>query len=78
MFKWMYMLTKRLYKKAVFVIILAIIPIVVLGVSIIAKQDSGFVTIALAQEDNSNKASNEIITELLNDKKLILLPFLQV
>jgi len=71
MLKWMFMLTKRLYKKAVFVLILVSIPVVVLALSIIANQDSGFVNVALAQEDSSDALSNEIIDELLNDKKLI-------
>ena len=69
--KWLLLLTKRLYKKATFVIILALIPIVVLSLGIVAKEDSGFISIALAQEDNSDSLSNEIINDLINDGNLM-------
>lgn len=71
MAKWFLLLTKRLYKKASFIAILALIPILVLGLGIVAKQDSGFVTIALSQKDASDKISNEIIDELIGDSGLL-------
>lgn len=69
--KWFLLFTKRLYKKASFVIILALIPLVVLGLGIVAKQDSGFVTIALSQKDSTDKTSNKIIDELTSDSGLL-------
>lgn len=69
--KWFFLLNKRLYKKATFVIILALVPTVVLGLGIVAKQDSGFATIALAQDDNLDPVSNEIIEELMYDNSLL-------
>lgn len=69
--KWFLLFTKRLYKKASFVIILALIPLVVLGLGIVAKQDSGFVTIALSQKDSTDKISNKIIDELTGDSGLL-------
>lgn len=69
--KWLLLLTKRLYKKATFVIILALIPVTVLALGIVAQEDSGFISIALAQEDKSDALSNEIIGDLINDGKLM-------
>ena len=69
--KWFLLLNKRLYKKITFIIILALIPIVVLGLGIIAQQESGIATIALAQQDNTDRISNEIITELTQEKSLL-------
>lgn len=47
-FLWFWLLTKRLYKKPTFLAILVLIPLLVLGYSTVAKEDSGMVTIALA------------------------------
>ena len=69
--KWFLLLNKRLYKKMTFIIILTLIPIVVLGMGIIAQQESGIATIALAQQDNADNISNEIITELTQEKSLL-------
>ena len=65
------MLNKRLYKKATFVVILCIIPIAAFSLSIVAKQESGFITVALAQEDNTDEISNKIIKDFMNDDSLI-------
>lgn len=48
---WLWMLTKRLYKKATFVVILVLIPVLVLGYSFTTQEDSGMLTVALARED---------------------------
>lgn len=50
---WLWLLTKRLYKKPTFLAILVLIPLLVLGYSAVAKQDSGMVTIALAGDTDS-------------------------
>lgn len=71
-FKWIYLLTKRLYKKMTFLLILLLIPVIVLGIGAIARQESGFVKIALAQEDASDELSGEIINELKESSQLIL------
>ncbi len=70
--KWIYLLTKRLYKKIAFLAILLLIPLIVLGIGIIAKQDSGFMKIALAQEDMDDALSDSIIAELEESENLIL------
>lgn len=45
---WLWLLTKRLYRKPTFLVILVLIPLLVLCYSTIDQQDSGMVVIALA------------------------------
>ena len=68
--KWFLLLNKRLYKKATFIIILALIPIVVLSLSIVAKNDSGIVTVALVQTDD-DAVSSQVINDLMLSSDLI-------
>ncbi len=69
--KWFFMLSKRLYKKASFVALLILIPVCVFAFSFVAKQDSGFVNIVLAQKNSNDKISSEVIKELLNENSMI-------
>ncbi len=68
--KWFFMLSKRLYKKPSFIILLLLIPSCVFAFSFVAKQDSGFVNVVLASTDD-DKVANAVINELLNEKSLI-------
>lgn len=70
-FKWFFMLSKRLYKKASFIILLILIPACVLAFSFIAKQESGFVNIVLAQENSNDKISSRVINDLLDENSMI-------
>ncbi len=67
--KWFLLLSKRLYKKATFVVILVLIPLCVFAFSIIAKQDSGFVHIALAHQGDA--LSEKIAQELKSEGSII-------
>lgn len=69
--RWFLMLNKRLYKKPVFIAVLLIIPIAVFAFSLAAKQESGFVTVALASADKEDEISAEITQKLLNESTLI-------
>ena len=69
--KWFWLLNKRLYKKATFVVILVLIPLVVLGLSIVAKGDSGFVSIALVQTDDTDPISNAVVKDLTSGSNLL-------
>lgn len=71
MIKWLLMLSKRLFKKPMFIIILILIPVLVASLGYVSKEKSGFVNVALAQYDNNNKISNEIISELIKDTRII-------
>ncbi len=67
--KWFFMLSKRLYKKPVFVILLVLIPICVLFFSLAAKEDSGFLNIALVSEGDG--LSHKITQELIEEESVI-------
>ncbi len=69
--KWFLMLNKRLYKKATFVILLALIPVSVLVFSVVAQQDSGFLHIVLACTDATDPVSTAVVQELLAEDSLI-------
>ncbi len=68
---WYLLLTKRLLKKPVFIIILVMIPVLVISLNLISKQDNGVLTIALAQEDSDDELSSEIVNSLTEEKSLI-------
>lgn len=69
--KWFWMLSKRLYKKATFLVILAAIPLGVLALSFAAGQQGGFLKIVLAQEDPADPLSAQIVGDLLQEQSLI-------
>lgn len=71
LFKWFLLLNKRLYKKLTFVMILLLIPSLVFAYANMAQEESGIMTIALAQVGNDPMAS-EIIQELKENTNLIL------
>lgn len=70
LFKWFLLLNKRLYKKISFGLILLLIPVLVFTYSNIAKEDSGVLTIALAQEGDDAMASG-VINDLTAQKSII-------
>lgn len=71
LFKWFWMLSKRLYKKPTFLVILAAIPLCVLALSFAARQQGGFLTIVLAQEDPNDPLSAQVVGEMLQEDSLI-------
>ena len=68
--KWLLMMTKRLYKKLTFLLILLLIPALVLGYGVAARDESGVLTIALAQE-GSDPMAQAVIADLMDDPSLI-------
>lgn len=68
---WFLLLNKRLYKKFTFIVILLLIPLMVLAMGIIAREDSGFISIALAQSDPEDAISSAITEELIGESRLI-------
>lgn len=73
--KWFLLLSKRLYKKISFVILLVLIPACIAAFGLVAKQDSGFVRVALAQEPGSGTDGARVIEELLAEKGAILFTY---
>lgn len=70
MFLWFWLLTKRLYKKTTFLVILLLIPVLVFSYRLAARGDSGIVTVALAWETET-PAALEIADRLETNNQLI-------
>ncbi len=69
--KWFLMLNKRLYKKATFLVILALIPICIFSFSMVAEQESGMVHIVLAQTDKNDALSSQVVDKLMNEESVV-------
>ena len=69
-FTWLYLLSKRLYKKPTFLAILLLIPVLVFGYTASAKEDSGMLTIALVQEA-PDTLGRQVFTKLQEDTQLL-------
>lgn len=67
---WLWMLTKRLYKKPVFLILLVLIPLVVIGYRVSVRDAGHVLTIGLAQEA-PDPLADKIFEELQADSRLI-------
>ena len=65
------LLGKRLYKKISFLLILLLIPAAVLALGLAAKEDSGFVTVALAAENPADPIAKEILDGFLAEDSLV-------
>lgn len=70
LFTWFWLLCKRLYKKPVFLVLLALIPLLSWGYSLTAQQDSGMITILLAQE-GSEPFTDNLFTDLQESTQLV-------
>lgn len=68
-FTWLWMLTKRLYKKPTFLVILLLIPCLCFAYKGMAKQDSGVLTVALASE-GADPVTDAIFTQLQTDSEV--------
>lgn len=68
---WAWMLSKRLYKKATFLLILVCIPVLVFGYGSVANQDSGVVTIALSCKDPGDPVAAGIMEDLVGSSRVI-------
>ncbi len=68
---WFFMLNKRLFKKMSFLLILCLIPLLVVGMTFLAKDESGILKIVLCSEQENDSMANEIIETLMNDEGII-------
>lgn len=66
---WMWMLTKRLYKKPTFLAILVLIPLLTMGYSAIVKGESGVATVALYGE--SDPLTQEVFQQMEGSGQLL-------
>lgn len=69
--KWPWMLTKRLYKKASFIIILLLIPLCVSIFTSVAQREKGFLHVILVQTNPNDKISAEIISDLTSTSSVV-------
>ncbi len=68
---WLLLLSKRLYKRVTFLVILILLPVSLLGYGAVASQDSGMLTLALAAEDPADPMAVQILDELKNSSQLL-------
>ncbi len=61
---WQYMLNKRLLRKRGFIVLLCLIPILVWGMQLVSKEESGIMTIYLCAEDPGDPMTAQIIEKL--------------
>ncbi len=67
-----WLLAKRLYKKVTFLLILALIPLLIIALTAAAKQESGFLTVALAAEKENDPTAAAVLAELTQPGSLVL------
>ncbi len=70
-FLWQYMLNKRLLHKKEFLILLCLIPFLVVGMTLLSKEDSGVVTVLLSVEDKKDSLVGEILEGMLEEDSII-------
>ncbi len=68
---WMFLLNKRLLRKKEFVILLCLIPLLVLGMRMISRQDSGVITIAISNQEESDQETMQVIQKLMQEDSII-------
>lgn len=69
--KWVFFLSKRLYKKATFLVLLLLIPLSALAIKLASAEDSGFVRVALVNEAKGNTFSEDLIGDLKSSTRLL-------
>ncbi len=68
---WFLLLSKRLYKKPSFLVILLLVPVLVFGYSLAAGEESGMQTVVLACENPKDPLAAEISEDLSSSSELI-------
>lgn len=71
MLRWGALLWKRLYKKWIFLLLLAMIPALVFGYSQTAQEESGLVTVALASRANPTESLTRSIWDELQQSSVV-------
>lgn len=69
--KWLFYLNKRLLYKKEFVILLCIIPLLVGGLSMVSRNDSGIMTVLLCAEDETDTFVGQMIESLATQDSVI-------
>lgn len=67
---WLWMLSKRLFRKPVFLMLMVLIPVLVLGYSTTAREDSGVMTVLLVCEE-PDELTDRIFEDLMDSSQLL-------
>lgn len=70
--RFFYFISKRLFKKKSYLVLLFMVPLLILAMRVIAAEESGVVRIALCREDKSDKTTEEIVISLKEMNSVIL------
>lgn len=70
-FLWFVLLNKRLLKKISFLLILCSIPLLVIAVNLMSKQEGGILNVVVCTEDSGDVLAQKIIDSLLSDEDII-------
>lgn len=73
--KWLYMLSKRLYKRAAFLAILVLIPLAVLALEVASHGDSGFLHVVLVETDPDDLVSSALVERFLEEPSLVMFTY---
>lgn len=69
--KWYFLLNKRLFKKYSFLLILCLVPLLVGGINIQSREESGIVRIALCMQDPEDELAAGIVKELMEKDSVL-------
>jgi len=69
--KYALIISKRLFIRPGFLILVLLIPLLVVGMQILSEKESGVVSVALAAEDPADLVASEIIARLTEDDPII-------
>ena len=70
-FLWFALLKKRLYKKISFIVLLLCVPLLVIGLSVVASRSEGVVNVALYLEDPADPVTEDIINKVRDNSSII-------
>ncbi|MGN0431423.1 MAG: hypothetical protein ACI4EQ_03610 [Lachnospiraceae bacterium] len=68
---WFYLTCKRLIKKRSFFLLLCSIPILVLAMRLVSKEESGMLKIVLFQENTEDELSSKMMADLLTEESVL-------
>ena len=68
---WIWLLTKRLYKKPSFIVILLLIPLTVVGYDLATQGESGMVTVVVCCEDDQDQFALQLQQRLTDSSGII-------
>ena len=72
LFKWIFFLNKRLFKKASFTVILLFMLLSVTAFGAASRNESGFLTVMLVNTDKNDGVSSSVVKALLKERSMIL------